>query len=59
MIATMEHYVLEYGRERAMLGRQANEATDPLQEERIDTEGLINSYAIGVLNSILAEVKRR
>jgi hypothetical protein len=57
MIATMEYYVLEFGREQAKRARKSNETVDPRQKEQIDMEGLISTTVVTFLNSILAEVK--
>lgn len=57
MVATMEHYVLEFGREQAKRAREGNAATDPSQQEQIDTEGKIDTAVVTFLNDILAEVK--
>jgi hypothetical protein len=57
MIATMEHYVLEFGREQAKRARESNATTNPSQQEQIDTEGKIDTTVVTFLNNILAEVK--
>jgi hypothetical protein len=57
MIATMEHYVLEFGREQAKRAQESNAATNSNQQEQIDTEGKIDTAVVTLLNDILAEVK--
>jgi hypothetical protein len=57
MIATMEHYVLEFGREQAKRARESNETTNPSQQQQIETEGKIDTAVVTFLNDILAEVK--
>jgi hypothetical protein len=57
MIATMEHYVLDYGRDQAKRARERNATTNPRRQEQIDTEGIISFTVVTFLNNILAEVK--
>ena len=57
MVATMEHYVLEFGRDQAKASRESNATSNPRQQEKIDTKGLISSTVVTFLNNILAKVK--
>jgi hypothetical protein len=58
MIALMERYVLDFGRNQANKARLSNQAIDEMQKEQIDTEGLIVSFAVAALNGVLAEIKK-
>ncbi len=53
MVAAMEHYVLEYGRDASEKARLSNQATDPGLRHEFETEGLVSSFVVNVL----AEVK--
>jgi hypothetical protein len=57
MIATMEYYVVEFGRDQAKRARESNATSNPRQQEQIDMEGFVSTTVMGFLNNILAEVK--
>jgi hypothetical protein len=62
MISLMERYVLDFGRDSAKLAaleRNACDAGDKQEQQRIEIEGVANSFAVATLNRLLAEIKPR
>ena len=59
MIALMERYVLDFGRDQAEKARLSNQATDPGEQQQFETDGIVSSFVVSALNSVLAEVKER
>jgi hypothetical protein len=57
MISLMERYVLDFGRRSAELAALVRTASDEQQQERLDTDGMVNSIVMATLNGILAEIK--
>ena len=57
MVAAMEHYVLEFGRDASEKARLSNQATDPGLRQEFETHGLVSSFVTAALNDVLAEVK--
>jgi hypothetical protein len=58
MIALMERYVLDFDKDEAEWARLSNQAVDAKEKERIDTEGLMASIVVAILNSLLVEIKQ-
>jgi hypothetical protein len=57
MIALLERYVLDFGRDQAEQARPYSRAADDKEREQIDTKGFQNDFVVKVLNDILAEIK--
>jgi hypothetical protein len=57
MIALLERYVLDFGRNQAEQARLYNRTADDREKEQINTKIFQNELVVRVLNDILAEIK--
>jgi hypothetical protein len=59
MIALMERYMVEFGRDMAEQARLSNCTADTREKERIDIHGLQAAFVVALLKKLLAEIKQK
>ena len=58
MVALMERYVLDFGREMSEKAKLSGQTSDPVKKQKLETDGLISSFVVSALNSVLVEIKK-